>query len=169
MESSCHIFLHLVILSIWSVNLMQYLNFFQNYSWRYTFIIETSNRVSKVTFSNCLGFINGRPSSDSCFVPQLSNQWSPTHSANMWTTAACVMMLLIFTSPISTTGRLFILYLDRSKSIVRNVSEFCRARNGAQRKDPEMSPTCTISKKRNYQNSIFLFFFLLIGNPNLPA
>ena len=37
--------------------------------------------------------------------------------------------------------RLFILYLDRSSNMVRNVSDVCSARNGAHRKLPEISPT----------------------------
>ena len=85
----------------------------------------------------------GSPSSESFLVPQLSNQESPTHSASMCTTEDCVIIFSILSPPTSTTGRLFILYLDRSSNMVRNVSDVCSARNGAQRKVPEISPTYT--------------------------
>jgi len=89
------------------------------------------------------GFMIGSPSSESFLVPQLSNQESPTHSASMCTTEDCVIIFSILSPPTSTTGRLFILYLDRSSNMVRNVSDVCSARNGAQRKVPEISPTYT--------------------------
>lgn len=85
--------------------------------------------------------MRGSPSSESFLVPQLSNQGSPTHSASMCTTEDCVMMFSILSPPMSTTGRLFILYLDSSSNMVRNVSDVCSARNGAHRKLPEISPT----------------------------
>jgi hypothetical protein len=117
-----------------------------------------SNKIKKVMLSNSFmnegkchpfwgtltsldGFMIGSPSSESFFVPQSSNQESPTHSASMCTTEDCVMMFSILSPPTSTTGRLFILYLDRSSNIVRNVSDICSARNGAHRKLPEISPT----------------------------
>ena len=87
------------------------------------------------------GFMIGSPSSESFLVPQLSNHGSPTHSASMCITEDCVMMFSILSPPTSTTGRLFILYLDRSSNMVRNVSDVCSARNGAHRKLPEISPT----------------------------
>ncbi|KAL6885844.1 hypothetical protein ACP4OV_010105 [Aristida adscensionis] len=59
----------------------------------------------------------------------------------MCTTEDCVMMFSILSPPTSTTGRLFILYLDSRSNIVRNVSDVCSARNGAHRKLPEISPT----------------------------
>lgn len=51
------------------------------------------------------------------------------------------MMFSIFPSPESTTGTLFILYVDSSKSMVRKELDVCKARNGAQRNDPEISLT----------------------------
>lgn len=98
-------------------------------------------RSFRGTLTSFDGFMIGSPSSESFLVPQLSNQESPTHSASMCTTEDCVIMFSILSPPTSTTGRLFILYLDRSSNMVRNVSDVCSARNGAQRKLPEISPT----------------------------
>lgn len=87
------------------------------------------------------GVTRGRPTSDISLAPQLSNHWSPTHSANMWMTADCVIMLPILPAPKSTTGTLFILYLESNKSMVRNEFDLSKARNGAQRNVPEISRT----------------------------
>lgn len=92
------------------------------------------------------GVITGRPTSDSFFVPQLSNHWSPAHSANIWITPDWVITLSILPSPKSTTGTLFILYLESSKSMVRNEFDPCKGRNGAHRKDPEISETCMLKR-----------------------
>ena len=69
----------------------------------------------------------------------------------MWITADCVMMFSIFPSPKSTTGMLFILYFDKSKSIVKKEFDVCKAKNGAQRKDPEMSLTYTFRRFDEYE------------------
>ena len=61
------------------------------------------------------------------------------------------MMFSIFPSPKSTTGMLFILYFDKSKSIVKKEFDVCKAKNGAQRKDPEMSLTYTFRRFDEYE------------------
>lgn len=86
--------------------------------------------------------IVGRPTSDRVLTPQSSNQWSPAHSASIWITPDCVIMFSIFASPRSTTGMLFILYLERSNSMVKKEFSFCRARKGAHLNVPEISRTC---------------------------
>ena len=84
----------------------------------------------------------GRPTSERVLTPQSSNQWSPAHSASIWITPDCVIMFSIFASPRSTTGMLFILYLERSNSMVKKELSFCRARKGAHLNVPEISRTC---------------------------
>jgi hypothetical protein len=93
------------------------------------------------TLTSLDGFMIGSPSSESFLVPQLSNQESSTHSASMCMTEDCVTMFSILSPPTSTTGKLFILYLDRSNNMVRNVPVVSSARNGAHRKLPEISRT----------------------------
>lgn len=100
-----------------------------------------TNCALSSTLISWLGIMSGRPSSYSFLEPQLSNQWRPAHSSSMWITADWVMILSILFSPRSTTGILFILYLDSSRSMVKKEFDFCSARNGAHRNDPEMSRT----------------------------
>jgi hypothetical protein len=69
----------------------------------------------------------GRLISDSVLVHHSSNQWSP--------------------SLMSTTGRLFIRYLDSSSSMVMKVSELCSARNGTQWNNPKTTRLMSSSMK----------------------
>lgn len=124
---------------------VKFLTIFSNADKKADDVFEYHMSYKQMSFRGTLtsfdGFMIGSPSSESFLVPQLSNQGSPTHSASMCMTEDCVTMFSILSPPTSTTGRLFILYLERSSSMVRNVSEVCSARNGAQRKLPEISPT----------------------------
>ena len=103
--------------------------------------------------------IMGRPTSERVLIPQSSNQRSPAHSASICITPDCVIMFSIFATPKSTTGMLFILYLERSNSMVKKEFSFCRARNGAQRNVPEISRTCqreypTHFRSRNQEKKV---------------
>lgn len=97
--------------------------------------------IDSLTWINFPSRTLGRPSLLRVDFPSLSNQDKPLHCNSIWITSPWVMKLKMAPFPLSTTGRLFIRYLERSSSTVSNESVCCTEMKGAQRKDPAISET----------------------------